>query len=115
MRVQVRWAEERVGAITDIACVRAARRDRRTRDGTSDRPRPDRAEPVTGIITPVELDYLYAASPEESAFFRGLAEGKLVGQRCPTCQQGLRPAAQRLPRRRRRPTTDEVELADTGT
>ena len=34
---------------------------------------------------------IYAASPEESAFFRGLAEGRLLGQRCPTCRRSTCP------------------------
>ncbi|MGH3307367.1 MAG: Zn-ribbon domain-containing OB-fold protein, partial [Nocardioides sp.] len=74
MRVQVRWAEEPVGAITDIACFEPETADsgfemvpeevaqqpsRRTGAGapssTTEEP-----ESVTGIITPVELDYLYA-------------------------------------------------------
>ena len=44
-------------------------------------------DPVSGIIVPIELDYVYAASPEESLFYSSVAEGKLVGQRCPTCQK----------------------------
>src|SRR6478735_6337337 len=72
MRVQVRWAEERVGAITDIACFEplSVVEER----GTS-ASKPLGQDDVTGVITPVSLDYLYAASPEESAFYRGLAEG----------------------------------------
>src|SRR6476619_1126307 len=42
---------------------------------------------VTRVVTPVELDYLYAASPEESAFFRGLEQGRILGQRCPACHK----------------------------
>ena len=45
------------------------------------------ADPVTGVITPVSLDYINAASPEESAFYRAIAEGRIVGQRCPTCDK----------------------------
>ena len=56
---------------------------------------------------PVSLDYLYAASPEESAFYRGLNEGRIVGQRCPTCQKVYVPPrsacpADGTPDRRRR-------------
>ena len=58
------------------------------------------------MITPVELDYLYAASPEESAFYRGLAEGRILGQRCPACQKVYVPPRSRVPgRRHRRPPT----------
>ncbi len=136
MRVQVRWAEDRVGAITDIACFEpAAARDEgegsvagegrarpRLRDeGATERPRPGEvpvasttAEPVTGVITPVELDYLYAASPEESAFYRGLEQGKILGQRCPTCEKVYVPPRSACPADGT-PTTDEVELPGKGT
>jgi uncharacterized OB-fold protein len=117
MRVQVRWAQERVGAITDIACFEPV-----TDGGPSgaetiaDAPpsTTEEAADVTGIITPVELDYLYAASPEESAFYRGLAEGRIVAQRCPTCQKVYVPPRSACPADGT-PTTDEVELPHTGT
>ena len=32
-----------------------------------------RTDQVTGIVSPVRLDYTYAASAEESRFLRGLA------------------------------------------
>ena len=99
---------ERVGAITDIACFEPA-------DRGAVRPRRARAaNPVTGIITPVELDYLYAASPEESLFYTSLSEGKLVGQRCPTCGKVYVPPRSACPADGT-PTADEVELPDTGT
>ena len=74
---------------------------------------PTAADPVTGIITPVELDYVYEASPEESAFFRGLAEGRILGQRCPTCHKVYVPPRGACPVDGV-PTTDEVELPDHG-
>jgi len=108
MRVQVRWAGERVGAITDIEAFEPL-----TDSG------PTGAEalgenPVTGVITPVSLDYLYAASPEESAFYRGLNEGRIVGQRCPACQKVYVPPRSACPADGT-PTAEEVEVAQTGT
>jgi uncharacterized OB-fold protein len=35
------------------------------------------------VKVPVQLDYLYSAGQAASRFLRGLAEGKLLGQRCP--------------------------------
>lgn len=107
MRVQVRWAEERVGAITDLVFEPA------TDSG------PTGAEalgenPVTGVVVPVSLDYLYAASPEESAFYRGLNEGRIVGQRCPTCQKVYVPPRSACPADGT-PTAEEVEVSQTGT
>jgi uncharacterized OB-fold protein len=74
---------------------------------------PDTSDPVTTIVTPVELDYVYEASPEESAFFRGLAEGRILGQRCPTCRKVYVPPRGACPVDGV-PTVEEVELPDTG-
>ena len=116
MRVQVRWAAERVGAITDIECLEPlpdvgleARSARTSTTGSQ-----AAAEPVTGVITPVTLDYLYAASPEESAFFRGLEQGRILGPRCPACRKVYVPPRSACPVDGVA-TTDEVELAHTGT
>jgi uncharacterized protein len=79
---------------------------------SGDVPQPAPA-PVTGITVPVELDYTYEASPEESAFFRGLAQGRLLGQRCPRCRKVYIPPRGACPVDGV-PTTDEVELPDTG-
>jgi uncharacterized protein len=110
MRVQVRWAAERVGAITDIAAFEpeGAEGAGASSGSTGDE------EPVTGVITPVSLDYLYAASPEESAFYRNLAEGRIIGQRCPSCGKVYVPPRSACPSDGT-PTDEEIELPDTGT
>ncbi|WP_460808329.1 Zn-ribbon domain-containing OB-fold protein [Nocardioides salsibiostraticola] len=114
MRVQVRWAAERVGHINDIACLEpagdvvavvAVEQAGETEPATG---------PVTGIVTPVELDYLYAASPEESAFYRGLLEGKILGQRCPVCRKVYVPPRSACPVDGVA-TAEEIELSHTGT
>ncbi len=108
LRVRVAWAEETAGAITDIRWFEPLSD---TPGATSDAVD---GEGVTGIISPVNLVYDYAASPEESAFFRGLAEGKILGQRCPTCHKVYVPPRGACPVDGV-PTTDEVELPDRGT
>jgi uncharacterized protein len=121
MRVQVRWTEERVGAITDIACLEpesVVEQGPAQGSGVSTTLAALAAQPpenaITGIITPVELDYLYAASPEESAFYRGLEEGRIIGQRCPVCHKVYVPPRSACPVDGVA-TTDEVELSDRGT
>lgn len=109
MRVQARWKDEPTSSITDFVFVPetdavvevASQADLET-------------DPITGIVTPVSLDYLYAASPEESAFFRGLAEGRILGQRCPTCKKVYVPPRPACPVDGV-PTVEEIELGHTGT
>jgi hypothetical protein len=111
MRVQVRWAEERVGHIHDIACFEPLG------DEAAARPAGGgilEDHLVTGVVTPVSLDYDYAASPEESAFYRGLNEGRILGQRCPTCLKVYIPPRSACPADGT-PTAEEIELSDTGT
>ena len=111
MRVQVRWAADRVGAMTDIEAFVPLRED------APAAPSPvgtEQAAPITGVVTPVSLDYTYAASPEESAFYRGLAEGRIVGQRCPACHKVYVPPRSACPSDGQ-PTSEEVELSHEGT
>ncbi|MEJ7633589.1 OB-fold domain-containing protein [Aeromicrobium sp.] len=107
MRVRAVWADEPVGAINDIRWFEPEC------DSPATIPGPE-GDQVEGIISPVHLLYDYAASPEESKFFRGLAEGKLIGQRCPVCEKVYVPPRGACPVDGV-PTTDEVEVADTGT
>jgi uncharacterized protein len=112
MRVRIRWRAERVGAITDIESFEP---DRGFETGASaPSSTTGSVEPVTGIVVPIELDYLYAASPEESLFYTSLSEGKLVGQRCPACGKVYIPPRSACPADGT-PTSEEVELPDTGT
>lgn len=110
MRVQVRWADELTGSIRDIACFEPAGDAPASVSVSVESGEPE----VTGIVSPVHLEYVYAASPEESKFFRGLADGKLFGQRCPVCQKVYVPPRGACPVDGV-PTTDEVELPDRGT
>jgi hypothetical protein len=116
MRVQARWRGEPVGAITDIAWFEPLNTVVEPVDATSGDvvSTSSTTDPVTGIISPVRLAYDYAASPEESKFYRGLAEGRILGQRCPRCHKVYVPPRGACPVDGV-PTTDEVELPDKGT
>ena len=107
MRVSVRWSEDPQGHIRDFLFVPAEDDEVM---GVTDR---GGGADVTGIVTPVRLGYSYAASKEESRFYRGLAEGKIRGQRCPKCQKVYVPPRGACPVDGV-PTTDEVELPDRG-
>lgn len=109
LRVRARWGAERSGVITDVVFEPLPDGDAAAPGGPA-----SSAEALTGIVTPVSLDYTYAASPEESAFFRGLAEGRIVGQRCPACRKVYVPPRPACPTDGV-PTEEEIELSDTGT
>ena len=66
------------------------------------------------ITTPVRLHYEHTASPGESAYLRGLADRRLLGQRCGVCGQVYVPPRGTCPADGV-PTREEVELPDTGT
>ncbi len=108
LRVRVRWAEEPIGSIRDIRCFEPA-------VGSPDIAAPPAsAAPVTMLTTPVHLRYQHSASPEESQYLRGLADGRLLGQRCPVCRKVYIPPRGACPTDGV-PTEEEVELPDTGT
>jgi uncharacterized protein len=110
MRVRIRWADEPIGTIRDIAWFEPAGDAVSEGSASMEFGAPE----ITGIVSPVNLAYDYAASPEETKFFRGLAEGKLFGQRCPKCEKVYIPPRGACPVDGV-PTTDEVELPDHGT
>jgi uncharacterized OB-fold protein len=117
MRVRARWAATRVGSIRDLACFEPGDGPEPTAglsdeaDAVTGTITPDA---VTGTITPVRLSYMHTASPGESAYLRGLAERRLLGQRCGVCGQVYVPPRGTCPADGV-PTREEVELPDTGT
>jgi hypothetical protein len=107
LRVRARWAPERSGHIRDITCFEP---------GDQPGPVPGAAaglEPVTMITTPVQLAYEHTASPAETAYLHGLAQGRLLGQRCPVCQKVYIPPRGACPTCGV-PTAGEVELSGAG-
>ena len=110
MRVKIRWDDEPTGTIRDIVCFEPAGDSISTGSASMELGEPE----ITGIVSPVHLEYMYAASPEESKFFRGLARGKLFGQRCPKCLKVYVPPRGACPVDGV-PTAEEVELPDRGT
>jgi uncharacterized OB-fold protein len=120
MRVRPRWAGERVGSIRDIECFEpgdaapeeaAPAAQSAARSSAED---PDGSAPVTMTVTPVRLRYEHTASPGESTYLRGLAEGRLIGQRCPACGKVYVPSRGTCPVDGV-PADITVELPDTGT
>lgn len=71
-------------------------------------------EPVKSIFTPVRLEYDYTAGAATSRFLHGVAQGRILGQRCPRCKSVYVPPRGSCARCGVA-TTDEVEVSHTGT
>jgi uncharacterized protein len=109
LRVRPRWAATPAGSIHDIVCFEPG-----AAADAADAAGPEKArQPVTMITTPVRLRYEHTTSAGESSYLRGLADGRLLGQRCPACGKVYIPPRGACPADGV-PTTDEVELPDTG-
>ncbi|MEH0554118.1 Zn-ribbon domain-containing OB-fold protein [Streptomyces sp. B21-101] len=111
MRVRIRWAENRTGAITDIACFEP-------HDGEPGRPGGERQEPdgerVTGIVAPARLDYTYSPGRAQSAYIEALSTRRTVGERCPSCRKVYVPPRGACPTCGV-PTAEQVEVGPRGT
>jgi uncharacterized protein len=74
-RVHAHWVDEPAGAITDIAYFALGDEAEPVPEATDDR------DPVTVQVAPSSIEIQHTASLPESAFLRGLEEGKLLGAR----------------------------------
>ena len=72
------------------------------------------SEPVVGFGAPIRLEYNYTPGSASSRYLRSIAEGRIVGQRCPNCEKVYVPPRGSCPTCAV-PTAEEVELAHTGT
>ncbi|WP_329281022.1 Zn-ribbon domain-containing OB-fold protein [Streptomyces sp. NBC_01451] len=84
MRVRIRWAAERTGAITDIACFEpddsVIGGEAADHDGRFE-------SMVTGIVASARLDYTYSPGRAQTDYINALAERRIVGERCPACRK----------------------------
>ncbi|WP_431041038.1 Zn-ribbon domain-containing OB-fold protein [Streptomyces sp. P1-3] len=84
LRVRIRWAARRTGAITDIACFEPydgpGGAEVRDHDGTF-------ADPVTRITAPARLDYTHTPGRAQTGWLQALAEHRTIGERCPACRK----------------------------
>jgi uncharacterized protein len=110
LRVRPRWAERPAGSIRDIVCFEPCDGPA---GGAADAGSPAEATPGM-TVTPVRLHYVHTASPGETAYLRGLADGRILGQRCGVCGQVYVPPRGTCPADGV-PTTEEIELPESGT
>ncbi|RLV64573.1 DUF35 multi-domain protein [Streptomyces sp. CBMAI 2042] len=112
MRVRIRWAATRTGAITDIACFEPY-------DGEPGLAEPaphdgEFADPVTGIVAPARLDYVHSPGRAQSAYLKALAGHRTVGERCPACRKVYVPPRGACPTCGIA-TAEQVEVGPRGT
>jgi uncharacterized OB-fold protein len=69
---------------------------------------------IEGIETPIKLTYNYKPGRATERFLRGLKEGKIYAQRCPSCTNVIVPPRGACARCGVA-TDEEVELPDKGT
>ncbi|QTD96404.1 Zn-ribbon domain-containing OB-fold protein [Streptomyces cyanogenus] len=110
MRVRVRWAAERTGAITDIACFEPYEGEAVAPGGHSGA----FADPLTGIVAPARLDYTYSPGRAQSAYIHALSERRTVGERCPSCRKVYVPPRGACPTCGVA-TAEQVEVGPRGT
>jgi uncharacterized OB-fold protein len=112
-RVHAHWVDEPVGSITDIAYF-ALGEHAEARPPTEG----DDRDPVTMLVTPINIEIQHSASLEESRYLRALQQGRLVGARTRGTDDipagkvyfpphGADPATGL-------PASEEVELSDHG-
>ncbi|MCX4516245.1 OB-fold domain-containing protein [Streptomyces anulatus] len=112
MRVRIRWAAKRTGAITDIACFEPYDGE----PGVAE-PKPHTGEfaaPVTGIVTPARLDYVHTPGRAQSAYLTALEGHRTVGERCPACRKVYVPPRGACPTCGVA-TAEQVEVGPRGT
>jgi len=107
-RVHAHWADEPVGAITDIAHFLPGDEPEPVPEADVDR------DPVTMVISPSSLAVQHTASRPESIFLRALQKGTLLGARSGDDGKVYFPPREADPATGR--ALDQfVELPDTGT
>lgn len=117
LRVRVRWAAERTGAITDIACFEPDDGSAAGQDAEQ-RARPHSGEfagdAVTGIVAHARLDYTYSPGRAQTQYIRALCDRRTVGERCPSCRKVYVPPRGACPTCGVA-TAEQVEVGPRGT
>jgi len=115
LRVRARFAAERGAGVRDLEAFEPA-------DGAPVEPgwpRPlaeaDLPEPVELLRIPVKLDYLYSAGQAATRFLRAMAEGRLLGQRCPVDGKVYFPTRGACPEHGVPTEGEPVDVKDRGT
>jgi hypothetical protein len=113
MRVRARWRDATVGEIRDIVCFEpegAGEKQGKPAAAATE----GEAEPVKSIKSPIRLDYTFTPGRAPGRFLHGIAEGRILGQRCIRCGKVYVPPRGSCARCGV-PTEEEVEVSGKGT
>ena len=108
MRVAPRWKAERVGYMTDLEAWVPESEAPAAPEPSAE------TEPVTGITVPIRLEYEINPGRAAGKYLRGMAEGKLIGQKAVGADEVYLPPRGSDPRTGA-PTEIEVEVGQNGT
>lgn len=75
---------------------------------------PDLLPPVTRFMAPTRIEYLVTAGDNTIGFLRGILERKLIGKRCPSCENVYMPPRGSCPMCAVA-MTEPVEVSQRGT
>ncbi len=73
------------------------------------------SDDVLRLRQPIEVTYTWSAGPGSSGHMQALSEGRLVGKRCPVCEQVYFPPRGGICPRDGVFLGDDVEVGQTGT
>ncbi|MFF4833854.1 Zn-ribbon domain-containing OB-fold protein [Streptomyces sp. NPDC001315] len=110
MRVRLRWAADRTGAITDIACFEPYDGEAAQLSGRVG----EFEDTVTRVVAPARLDYTYSPGRAQASYIGALTEQRTVGERCPSCRKVYVPPRGACPTCGVA-TAEQVEVGPRGT
>jgi hypothetical protein len=120
VRVAPRWRADRAGTIRDIECftVLADGEQPVAAPARTNLEDPGEAEvtgegEVTGMVSPIRLEYRIPAGAATRRYLNGLAQGRIIGGRAPSSDD-VYAASRGTDPKTGEPTSIEVELAGTG-
>jgi uncharacterized OB-fold protein len=114
-RVEVVWADEPRGAITDISHFVVGEPAEPAGGSASKEPRDASTGEPVAVREPISVVYDYSAGPGFTSFLDAIDDGRLVGRRCPSCEQVYFPPRNGVCPRCGVLLADDVEVGPQGT
>jgi uncharacterized OB-fold protein len=115
LRVRARFAAERGRGIRDIEAFEPADDAKAEAGWPRALAEKELPAPVELLKLPVKLDYTYSAGQAATRFLRAIAEGRLLGQRCPVDGKVYFPTRGACPEHGVPTAGEPVDVKDRGT